>query len=147
MPHHGDDPFPAGAHRVTGRGSDLGIEVEGATVGACLAAAVAGLASVVADVPDDAARRTEAVTIAGDAPVELLVGVVDEVIVRLDADGALAIALTSADFEDGAVRGELELVALDDVTARGSTPKAATWHGARLEQDGDRWTGHVMVDL
>lgn len=34
-----------------------------------------------------------------------------------------------------------------EVARRGSAPKAATWHGARLEPDGDHWTGHVTIDL
>lgn len=142
-----DDPTRTGTYRLVGRGSDLGIDVTGPTAEACLTAAVAGVAAMVGGT-DDAARRHDAsITIVGDAPVDLLVGLVDEVIVRLDADGQLAVGLRDVGIDDNGLRGVLELVALEDVARHGRAPKAATWHGARLERDDDRWTGHVMIDL
>lgn len=147
MPGADDDPTVTGSYRLVGRGSDLGIDVTGATAEACLAAAVAGIAAAVGTPGDTATRRAEPVALTGATAVELLVGLVDEVIVRLDADGDLAVGLTGARIDDDGLTGALQLVTLADVARRGSAPKAATWHGARLEADGDHWTGHVTIDL
>lgn len=138
---------PTGTYHVVGRGSDVGIDLTGPTPEACLAAAVAGLGAVVGEARDTAGRRDEQIMIAGDAPADLLVGLVDEVIARLDADGELAVGLGAARIDGDGLRGRLELVALADVSVRGGAPKAATWHGARLAPAGDGWAGHVMIDM
>ena len=142
-----DDRAAIGTYRLVGRGSDLGIDVTGPTAEACLCATVAGVAASVATVDDEVARRDEHIRLVGGTAVELLVGLVDEVIVRLDADGELAVDLAGARIDGEGLRGVLELVTLADVTLGGTAPKAATWHGARLEPEGDRWTGHVTIDL
>lgn len=143
----GDHSTANGAYRVTGRGSDLGIDVAGPTPEACLSAAVAGLAAAVGDVDVAAASSDGPITVPGHTPVDLLVGLIDEAIVRLDADGELAVGLTAARLDDDGLHGVLHLVPLADVPVRRSSPKAATWHGARLAPHDGRWTGHVMVDL
>ncbi|MBW3604491.1 MAG: archease [Actinobacteria bacterium] len=142
-----EDPTATGTYQVAGLGSDLGIDVAGPTPEACLTAAVAGLAAAVGEADETATRHDAPITVTGDAPVDLLVGLLDEVIARLDADGELAVGLTGAQLDDEGLHGVLELVALADVSVRRRTPKAATWHGARLTPAGDRWTGHVMIDL
>lgn len=140
-------PTPTGTYDVVGRGSDIAIDVAGPTAEACLTAAVAGLAAAVGEVRETASRRDEQITVVGEVPVNLLVDLVDELIVRLDADGELAVGLRGARIDDDGLHGALELVALADVSVRGGAPKAATWHGARLAPAGDGWTGHVMIDM
>lgn len=142
-----DDDASIGTYQVAGRGADLGIDVAGPTPEACLTAAVAGLAAAVGDADGTATRRAAPITVTGDTPVDLLVGVVDEVILRLDADGELAVRLASARLDDDGLHGVLELTALTDVSVRRTAPKAATWHGAHLAPTGDGWTGHIMIDL
>lgn len=136
-----------GQHRLQGRGSDLGIEVSGPDVVACLAAAVEGLAAAVADVDADAPRRRVPVAVAEHEPADLLVGVLEEVIVLLDTDGLLATTLVDAQADASGVRGALECVALDDVRVHGPAPKAVTWHEVRLDPTADGWQGAVMIDL
>lgn len=136
-----------GSYEVVGRGADMAIEVMGPDAGACLASALAGLADSLADVPDDAPRSTEPVELTGDDPAALLHALVQEAIVRLDADGMLVTGLRDARIADGRLTGELTLVSLADVEVHGIAPKAATWHDLRLERGPDGWTGVVMLDL
>lgn len=138
----------AGRYELTGRGADLEIEVAGPTAADCLAAAVEGLAASLTDL--DAARelRSDHVEVAGDDLPGVLVGLVDEVILRLDADGELAVGLTDATVSDHTLRGRLQLVDLASVTIHGDAPKAATWHDVVLEPAAEGgWHGRVMVDL
>lgn len=132
--------------RLAGHGSDLAIEVMGPDAAACLAAAVEGFAAALADVDPSVDRRREPITLPGSSPADLLVGLLDEVILRLDADGELAVGLADAQVGDQ-LRGVLEVVDLGDATVHGAAPKAATWHGARLARAGARWEGRVLLDL
>lgn len=142
-----DDPTRGGTHRIVGRGSDVAIEVDGPTLEACLAAAVEGFASALATVAPGAPRHQQPVSVPGDAPADLLVGLIDEAILLVDADGLLAVRLARPRLGGEGLRATLELVALDDVRVHGTPPKAATWHEARLAPTGDGWGGHVMLDL
>lgn len=96
---------------------------------------------------DDIRRRRERITVQGDAPADVLVGLLDEAIMRLDADGALAVRLTDARLDDAGLHGVLDVVDLRAVHIHGAAPKAATWHGARLDRTHGRWEGAVMLDL
>jgi SHS2 domain-containing protein len=136
-----------GAYQIAGRGSDLAIEVTGPTAEACLAAAVEAFAAALAEVDGSVDRRREPITVPGTAPADLLVDLIDEAVLRLDTDGALAVGLADAQVDDDGLRGALEMVDLADARVHGTAPKAATWHGARLERTGDHWEGHVMLDL
>lgn len=142
-----DDPTRGGTHRIVGRGSDVAIEVEGPTMEACLAAALEGFAAALATVGSDTQRQHREITVAGDGPADLLVGLVDEAILLLDAEGLLAVDLRGPGVDEDGLHATVDLVALDAVRVHGTAPKAATWHGARLAGTGDRWTGHVMLDL
>lgn len=138
---------PRGRHRLKGRGSDLGIEVSGTDVVACLDAAVRGLAAAVADVGGQVARRRVPVELAEDDPPELLMGVLEEAIVLLDTEGLLAVSLVEATCDEAGLRGELEAVELSAVEVHGPAPKAVTWHEVRLGPAGEGWEGAVMIDL
>lgn len=138
----------AGRYGLVGRGADLEIDVAGLTAADCLAAAVEGLAASLTDPEAAPEPRGEDVEVAGDDLPGVLVGLVDEVILRLDADGELAVGLTDATLDGHTLRGRLQLVDLARVTIHGDAPKAATWHGVALEpaMEGG-WRGRVMVDL
>lgn len=132
---------------MRGRGSDLGIEVAGPDLVACLDAAVQGLADAVGAVADEAPRRTVPVEVEAGEPADLLVGVLEEAIVLLDTDGVLATGLVDATADDAGVQGGLEVVDLESVSVHGPAPKAVTWHGVRLDRTAEGWAGAVMVDL
>lgn len=138
---------PPRSYALSGRGSDLGLEVTGADLGECLRAAVEGFAAALAELPAALPTRTEAVAFDEDCPSDLLVALLDELIVRLDADGDLAVDLAVAEAQGGCLRGDVVLADLTDVEVHGVAPKAATWHGVRLEPAGDGWSGAIMLDL
>lgn len=136
-----------GRYRLSARGSDLGLDVAGPDVAACLTAAVEGLAAAVADVGQDVVRRRTPVELGEEHPADLLMGVLEEVIVLLDTDGVLAVSLVDVAVDGSDLRGDLEVVDLGAVDVRGPAPKAVTWHGIRLERAADGWEGTVMIDL
>lgn len=137
----------AGGYELVGRGSDLAIDVQGPDAAACLSAAVEGLAAFLADVPAEAPRRAEAVELSADSPPALLRALVEEAVVRLDADGEIVVGLEDAQVADGRLAGDLVLVALEEADVHGVAPKAATWHDLRLEPEAEGWAGSVMLDL
>ncbi|HWB72190.1 MAG TPA: archease [Egibacteraceae bacterium] len=136
-----------GRFELEGRGSDLAIRVYGPDLTACLAAAVEGLAASLADVGSDLARRRLPLEVDGDSPEDLLVGLVDEAILRLDADGDLPVGLTDVALTQRGLRGMLEVVDLAAARVHGVAPKAATWHEVRLEPVDNTWQGYLMLDL
>lgn len=135
------------AYDLHGRGSDLAITVSGADVVDCLRAAVEGMAASIGDVHADADRRRYAVTLVADDPPSQLLELLDEAILRLDADGVLAVTVTSAERAQDRLDVTLEMVPLADVTVHGDPPKAATWHDLRLEPTEHGWRGQVLLDL
>lgn len=137
----------SGRYRLVGRGADLSIEVSGPTAEACFASAVEGFAAALTRVESSVDRQHERITVPGREPEELLVNLLDEAILRLDADGQLAVGLDDVRLDGDGLHAWLELVTLADVRIHGAAPKAATWHEVRLERAGGRWQGHVMLDL
>lgn len=136
-----------GRYEIVGRGSDLGIHLAGTALADCLSAAVAALAASLAEVTGDVPRQYDEVVVEGDSAEDLLVGLLDEVILRLDVEGRLAVSLTVSEAAATRVAGQLELVDLDAVDVHGVAPKAATWHGVRLGPGPSGWEGEVMLDL
>lgn len=136
-----------GTYELVGRGSDLAIRVAGPDAAACLAAAVEGFAASLTDVEPTVSRRRTPLELEGQTPEDLLVGLVDEAILRLDTDGDLAVGLVDAVLTGEGLKGVLEVVDLDSVRVHGVAPKAATWHDVRLQQVGDAWQGQLMLDL
>lgn len=134
-----------GGFALAEHGGDLDITVWGPTASACLDAALAALAAHVAHVGDKQARERRPVEVAGP-PEALLVGLLDEAITLLDAEGLLACGF-EGDVADAALEGEVIAVSLEGLSLLGAPPKAATWHGAGLVEDEEGWRGHVILDL
>lgn len=132
---------------IEGRGADVAIRVAGDDLADCLRAAVEGFAAVFAEVDPLVPRQREDLLIPGDDPAELLVTLMDELILRLDGDGRLAVDLADVTVGDGALRGALLLVPLAAARIVGAGPKAATWHGVRLGPTAQGWEGEVLLDL
>jgi SHS2 domain-containing protein len=144
-------PVPA-SYTLVGQGSDLVIEVAGPTVVACLDAVLRGFAAALLGGADPAsglatAGTTRPVRVEGRDPPALLLGLVDEAILRLDTDGELVTGLADAEVGTEGLVGHVRTAALDAVAVHGAAPKAATWHGLRLEPDDGGWSGQVMLDL
>ena len=134
-------------YELEGWGSDLGITVSGPDPAACCAAAVQGLAASFVRADSEVARQLVPIQVEGDEPADLLAGVIEEAIARLDSRGEVALDLTDVAIEGGRLRGRFEVAALDDVAVTDAVPKAVTWHDLRLERTAGGWAGHVVVDL
>jgi SHS2 domain-containing protein len=136
----------AGEYGITGRGSDLGITVSGPNLPACLRAAVRAFAAALADVPEDLERVRIPLRLPAGEPPDLLVDLLDELIALLDARGQLGVELHDVRVAGG-LEATLSVVALGALDVHGVAPKAATWHGLRLEPGDGGWHGTVMLDL
>lgn len=138
-----------GRYRLQGLGSDLRLDLAGPDQAACLAAAVRGFAEAVAGAapPDDLARQHAPLALDEDSAAALLLALVDELVLRLDADGLLACDLEVVDAREGTLRGRLALVELSALEPDGVAPKAATWHGLRLDPAAGGWEGTIVLDL
>lgn len=138
-----------GRYGLEGLGSDLRLRVAGAGEAECLVAAVRGFADAVLGEPPpgELAGEQEPLELAEETPADLLVALADELVLRLDADGRLGCDLAVEEVSGGTLRGRLTLVALSALEAAGVTPKAATWHGVRLEPAGEGWEGSLVLDL
>ena len=137
----------AGA-RTEAYGSDLRLEVWGPDLPACADAALRAFADHVADVPAAAPRHRRELELEATDPAALLVELVDEAIARIDIDGELACGFDGAvDERVPRLAGGLLTVDLASLSLLGAPPKAATWHRARLEWEGQGWRGAVLLDL
>lgn len=136
-----------GRYRLVGRGGDLVIDVEGPDLMACLRAAVAGFAASIADVPAATVAAAVDLHVEGGSPEALLVNLLDEAIVLLDAGGQLTVGVDGRVDAAGSLWATLRVVDLGAVEVHGEPPKAATWHDVDLRQEGDRWSGRIMLDL
>lgn len=134
-----------GGFSLSEHGGDLDVAVWGPTLHSCLDAALAALATHVADVDDRQPRTRRPVDVAGP-PEALLVGLLDEAIALLDAEGLVACGF-EGNVADAALEGEVVGVSLEGLELIGAPPKAATWHGACLVKSEDGWRGHVILDL
>ncbi|MFO8077012.1 MAG: archease [Actinomycetota bacterium] len=134
-----------GGFSLAEHGGDLDVAVWGPTLPSCLDAALAALATHVAEVGDEQARERRPVEVTGP-PEALLVGLLDEAIALLDAEGLVACGF-EGDVADAALKGEVVAVSLEGLALLGAPPKAATWHGAWLVDSEDGWRGHVILDL
>jgi len=128
--------------------ADLRIEAWGPTREECIAEAVRGLVdsfAVVAGRPPHARaeRRMTARTDEG-----LLLGVMEEVLYWLDADGEIPVSVVVRPAPDGGIVMFLTLVSAADTEIIGAVPKAASPRDLRCAPDpAGRWTCAVTVDV
>lgn len=139
--------MPQPDFRIHGHGSDLAIEMRGPDLAACLDAGTAGFAASLAEIPDDVGRQRQTVTVEADDPADLLIGLFEELITVVDADGLVPVGLAELREANGAWEAALDVVPLDALEVHGVAPKAATWHQARLAESDDGWHGWVTLDL
>ncbi|WP_428965611.1 archease [Micromonospora fluostatini] len=138
---------PARGHRRVPHTADIRIEAWAPDREGCVAQAVAAVVDSFVD-PERAEPdgRAEFRLPAGDDP-DLLVGVLDEVIFRLETEGVLPLATEVRPAGDGGLRVEWRTVHADAVEATGAVPKAVSLHGLRFAPDGDGWSCAVTLDV
>jgi len=127
--------------------ADVRLSAWESTVEGCLAEAVRGLVSIVADLPDLEARRSVPFRLDPAPESELLVELLDEVIFVLDTENAVPVDITVARNKDGTFVGEFGVVDRADVSVVGPAPKAVTRHDLEFGQDGTDWRCEVTIDV
>lgn len=128
--------------------ADLGIRVRAADLDTLFAEAAAALFSAVVD--DPATIRPEIAvdfTIPGDEADYLLVDWLKSLLLRVEVDHMLF-----GRFEVRVGGGGLTATAWGEPIDRDRHPlshevKAITYHGLRVERDGDGWVAEVIVDI
>jgi SHS2 domain-containing protein len=113
----------------------------------CLAEAVDALVSVFALVPDTAVTTTLPVVLEAAPGPDLLVGLLEEVIYAVDVFAKVPAHVHLAEAEDGSVAGDLDVVDAAEVVLVGPMPKAVSWHGLEMSDDGGTWRCRVVVDV
>jgi SHS2 domain-containing protein len=86
-------------------------------------------------------------TLRASTPEERLVGVLEEVVFLLDADGVVPCRAHIEPVTGQDVRGVLTVVAFADIVPVGAAPKAITRHSLRLQRRGELWRCRVVVDV
>ncbi|MEU8845505.1 archease [Streptomyces sp. NPDC048564] len=133
-------------HRAVPHPDDVRIEAWGVSRERCLVEAALGMVECFADVTAVRPTSMERVRLAEQDDERLLSALLDEVALRLDADGRVPVDLEAAT-SDGALDVRLALADLADAQATGASPKGVSWHGLRIGPDPYGWSCAVTVDL
>jgi SHS2 domain-containing protein len=133
--------------RLAPHTADCIIEAWGPDRVTCLAEAVGALVSMFADVGDAATTMTLPVVLESAPTPDLLVGLLEEVIYTVDVFGKVPVHVHLAEAEGGGVAGDLEVVEAAEVVLIGPVPKAVSWHGLEIGEDGGIWRCRVVVDV
>ncbi|MFI7608375.1 archease [Micromonospora sp. NPDC049366] len=134
-------------HRCVPHTADVRIEAWAPTREACVAEAVAAL---VESFIDSAGARPGPEREFRAPPADdedLLVGVLDEVIFRMDTADELPLTSEVSDDGDGGLLVRWRVTGTDAVELVGAVPKAVSLHELRFGPDGDRWSCAVTLDV
>jgi SHS2 domain-containing protein len=110
----------------------------------CLIEALYGLVDSCADVTGVRPRAAEYVRLPDGADQDLLVGLMSEVVVRLEVDRTIPVD-AEAEVLDGGVGVRLELADLDDVELVAPLPTSVSTHGLRCAPDRGGWSCSVTI--
>ncbi|MGI5203860.1 archease [Spirillospora sp. CA-108201] len=134
-------------HRGVPHTADLRIESWGPTRERCVAEAVAGLVGSFADVSGVRPSGGVRVDVPPGPDADQLVAVLDEVIYRLDADGALVLDAGIARAPDGGITARLVTGDAAQAVGTGAVPKAVSLHDLRFGRDARGWSCAVTIDV
>ena len=128
--------------------ADVRIEAWAPDREGCVADAVAAMVESFVDTSGATAdAETEHRVPPGEAP-DLLVGVLDEVIFRLETEAALPLATEVRAADDGGLLVRWRTTDTDAVELIGAVPKAVSLHELRFGRDeGGGWSCAVTLDV
>jgi SHS2 domain-containing protein len=147
----GDEDQPADVrgrrgHRLLPHTADLRLQAWAEDREQCLAEAVMGVVGHFASTAGVRAASVVAVRLTGSGE-ELLAGLLDEVVFRLEVHGQVPVDVEVRTAAEGGVEARLAMAALADVAIVGAVPKGVSWHGLRIGPDGSGWSCLVTVDV
>ncbi|MFI2607436.1 archease [Kitasatospora sp. NPDC018619] len=149
----GRDPAgrPAVGHRSVPHTADLRMEAWAPTAEGCIGELVHAVVGSFADLTGARIVGERGCTVLAASDPDLLAGVLEEVVYRLDADGELpaAVAVGPIEGPDGARRVAVRFRMADAATAVlvGAVPKAVSLHDLDLSPGPHGWTGRAVVDV
>jgi SHS2 domain-containing protein len=126
--------------------ADIRIEAWAPTREQCLAEAVRALVAGFADTAASTPTSTAQVLLDPGTDEDLLLDLLNEVIYRLETDGALPL---SAEVKalPGGLRVRFEMTDVDRTEPIGAAPKAVSLHDLALGYDGAQWSCTATVDV
>ncbi|MFG2843561.1 archease [Kitasatospora sp. NPDC048296] len=150
-----DGHEPAGrsgsGHRSVPHTADLRVEAWAPTAEGCIGELVHAVVGTFADLSGARIVGERGCTVLAASDPDLLAGVLEEVIYRMDADGELPVALAFGPVKglDGARSVEVRFRMADVATAVlvGAVPKAVSLHGLELSAGPGGWTCAATVDV
>ncbi|MFF2073722.1 archease [Kitasatospora sp. NPDC058162] len=138
-------------HRSVPHTADLRVEAWAPTAEGCIGELVHGVVGSFADLSGARIVGERACTVLAVSDPDLLAGVLEEVIYRMDADGELPAALVLGPVHglDGARSIEVRFRMADTATAAlvGAVPKAVSLEGLELGEGPGGWTCAATVDV
>ncbi|MER6992341.1 archease [Saccharopolyspora hirsuta] len=135
----------SGGYRFLPHTADIRFEAWGGSREECLAQACRALVASFAEIPASAPARTASAGIDG-GDEQLLLSVLDEIIYRLDVEGALPREIDVRPTPTG-IDLEMSEVDTDRVRFTGATPKAVSLQGFSFTRDDRGWRCSVTVDV
>ncbi|MFC4106145.1 archease [Micromonospora zhanjiangensis] len=133
-------------HRCVPHTADVRIEAWAPTREGCVAEAVAALVDSFADLSGATPVGDAAFHVGPGEDGDLLVGVLDEVIYRMDVEGRLPVRADVTAVTDG-FDIRLEMTDTDRAEPVGAVPKAVALHELRFGREADGWTCGVTLDV
>ncbi|MEU1289411.1 archease [Kitasatospora sp. NPDC005856] len=131
--------------------ADLRIEAWAPTAEGCIGELVHAVVAAFADLSGARIVGERGCTVLAVSDPDLLAGVLEEVVYRMDADGELPVAVAVGPIEglDGARRVTLRFRMADAATATlvGAVPKAVSLNDLDLSAGPDCWTCGATVDV
>ncbi|WP_084757430.1 archease [Micromonospora cremea] len=134
-------------HRSVPHTADVRIEAWAPDREGCLAEAVAALVETFADTGGARPQADTEFHLPPGDDGEMLVGLLDEVIFRLDTEGTLPLDCDVRATEDGGLRARWQSTSTDTVELVGAVPKAVSLHALRVGPDGAGWSCAVTLDV
>lgn len=141
------DVAAASGYRLLPHTADVQLMAWGRTREECLAAAVRGLASLFMRPRPGTRTQSEEFAIPAGPDDEQLLGLLDEVMYRIDVTGRVPVAALVSRQPDGGLTGMFQTVAVADIVQTGSVPKATTRHGLHLTCGEAGWRARATIDV
>ena len=127
--------------------ADVILEAWGATRAACLEEAVLALVESFVDSSRAAAADHVPILLDARSDEDALIALLEDVLLLLDARGAVPVAAILDERADGRVVGRLDVAAADEVEVTGAVPKGVSRSGLVFEHENGRWRCRVLVDV
>ncbi|WP_433280372.1 archease [Micromonospora sp. CA-244673] len=137
---------PARGHRNVPHTADVRIEAWAPDREGCVAEAVSALVDTFVDTTAAVADGETGFRVPPGADADLLVGVLDEVIFRLETEGALPLE-TEVRAADGGLAVRWRTTGTDSVELIGAVPKAVSLHELRFAAEPAGWRCAVTLDV